>query len=646
MSTQLLSADLEASNQTTLKLIIVGFGLILITKLYLASVLDLYSDEIFYWQASTHPALAYSDLPFITATLTSIGSLIAPASAFAVRTSFLVLGSALPFLIFWIGKPITGSRRALEAAGLSLCLPLGASLGMLAVPDVPIIFFGLLAIGLFERALRIGKMKYWIAVGCIAALGFSTHYRFFLYPAAAVLFLITCKEYHKLWKAPGLWVAILISLLGLIPIVSFNVLNQLASANFYFAERHPWEFQSEGLLHIFKQAGVVTPPLYFVFGVTLIYLFKLVKQGDNRAKLFLYFSLTNLIIYFVLAPWTDSNSTSVHWPLSGYFALLVFVPDSLRICYKWISNRWGSESAKKIIFSVPVIGFTGTLIGLVGVGSQAFQTQLQPLVGNDLLSNKMAGWQEFSNYYDQVVSRHFDNDDVIAITDNYYTSAQLEFAGLASQTYNLDNDKAIEDGRASQYSIWQQDKQFLSNDAGEPAIFVTEDSTLTIPDKTDVLELACSYLEDVQFLEQLWLFDGAKRFSFYKVGAIRSGQSDLSQACPYPSQGWLSSPVEGDVLEGEAPFTGWVFNEGVGVEEVNLLINGINASRIDYGISRPDVVEVMEVDSDPNRPNLGFEFVLDTTELENGRINVALELINKVGERQIYGTRTVTIANP
>jgi len=640
------SSKIESSTPSLRAFLVAGFGLILIIKLGLASILDLYSDEIFYWQASTHPALAYSDLPFVTAPLSGIGSSLVSGNALAVRIIFLLMGSTLPFLIFWIAKPITGSRRAIEASVLSLCLPLGASLGMLAVPDVPIIFFGMLAIGLFERAIRIGEIRIWVGIGFIVALGFSTHYRFFLYPAAAVLFLIISKDHRELWKKSGLWIAIFISLLGLYPIVSFNILNQLSSASFYFAERHPWEFQSEGLLHVFKQALVVTPPLYLVFGITLVYLFRLAKKGDYRAKLFLCFSLVNLLVFFILAPWTDNDSTSIHWPLSGYFALLVFVPDSLRICYEWLADRWGKHSAKKITFSVPIIGFIGTLIGLVGVGSQAFQTQLRPVVGDDVLSNKMAGWQEFAFSYNQVLSRHFDSSEVVAITDNYYTSAQLEFAGLATQTYNLDHDKAVEDGREAQYRIWQQDEASLYQVAGKAAIFITEDSTLTIPDKTEIIGLACTYLENLHFIEQLWLFGGAKRFTFYKTDAIRAEKADETQNCPYPSQGWLQSPVEGDILNGATLFTGWVFNEGVGVDEVNLLIDGIKANRIEYGIARPDVVDVMEVNSDPNLPNLGFDYLLDTTAMQNGEVEVALELINKVGERQIYGRRTVKIANP
>ena len=623
-----------------------GFALVMTVKLVLASILDLYSDEIFYWQASTHPALGYSDLPFITATLVGIGSSIAPGSALAVRMGFLIMGSSLPFLVYWIGKPITGSIRAVEAAALSLCLPLGASLGLLAVPDVPILFFGLLAVGFFERATRTGDYRYWIAVGFIAACGFSTHYRFFLYPAAAILFLIISSEHRYLWKKPGLWTAIPIASLGLVPIILFNLSNQLSSASFYFVERHPWEFQSEGLLHVFKQAVVVTPSMYLVFFVTLVYLYKRAKGGDNRATLFLCFSMVNLLVYLVLAPWTDNNSTSIHWPLSGYFVLLVYVPDCLHVCYGWLRNQWGENSARRVIASVPVIGFLGTFIGFIGVGSQAFHTQLQPILGTGVLSNKMAGWQEFSAHYSTVLERHFDNNDVIGITDNYYTAAQLEFAGLATQTYNLDNDKAVRDGRAVQYQLWQQDESSLGNHAGEPALFVTEDSTITIVDKTEILGRACESLENLQFLEQFSLFEGEKRFTFYKAGAIRATKSYAAQVCPYPSQGWLHAPQEGDVLQGNAFFTGWVFNEDIGVREVSLLVNGERVSQIEYGISRPDVVEVMQVDSDPNMPYLGFDHWLDTTRFENGDVEVALEFINNLGERQVYGSRMVTISNP
>ena len=256
------------------KIFWIGVSSIFLLKLILASLLDLYRDEIFYWEASTHPALAYSDLPFVTATLVGIGSRLAPGSTLAARIIFILLGSGLPFLIYWIARPLTGSRKALEASILIMCVPLAAFMGLLAVPDVPMIFFGLAAVGFFERALRTDQLSFWVATGCCMAIGLSTHYRFIVYPLSALLFLTISRPYRVLWVRRNLWISILIGLIGLIPVVYFNLRHDFASASFYVIDRHPWHFQAQGLLHVFRQAGVTTPLMYGAFVATLVYLFK------------------------------------------------------------------------------------------------------------------------------------------------------------------------------------------------------------------------------------------------------------------------------------------------------------------------------------------------------------------------------------
>ena len=180
------------------KFFFISFVVLLSLKIFFASVLDLYSDEIFYWQASSLPAIAYSDLPFITALLAGIGSSLDSHSPLAVRTVFILIGSSIPILVYWLALPITNNKDALGSAFLSLCIPLLGFLGLLAVPDVPLVFFGILSIGFFERALRTNLMKFWLATGIFVALGLSTHYRFLLYPVSAILFLSIFKPVHTM----------------------------------------------------------------------------------------------------------------------------------------------------------------------------------------------------------------------------------------------------------------------------------------------------------------------------------------------------------------------------------------------------------------------------------------------------------------
>jgi len=617
-----------------------------------AAWLDLYSDEVFYWQASAYPALAYSDLPFMTALLVGIGNAMDSGNPFFVRLLFIVLGSSIPVLVYWLVLPLTNQRQAKEAAALSLCLPLVGFLGLLAVPDVPLLVFGILSIGFFERALRTNNIRCWIAVGLFVALGLSTHYRFFLYPVAAILYLLLYAPARKQFSNPRLWIAIAVASIGLFPILWFNLNNELSSASFYFYERHPWEFQTTGLLHIFKQAGLTTPPLYCALFFSLLTMIKLARADNQGAALLLSFAITNLATYAVLAPWADATSTSIHWPLSGYLPLLVFLPLSLRNMYAWITERRNSRLALSIVKTIPLIGFTGTMVAFVGVGSQAFQIPLQNIVGTGVLSNKMAGWDEFSAQTQQIVAEEFGTTEPVIVTDNYYTAAQVEFAGISSDVYTIDRDKAVRDGRITQYELWQKDSTALAFISGRPMLYINEDSTLTVPDKHELLEQICTQVDRIELIEELSLFNGDKEFSFYRTGNMRNineaQQNNAvvrAQPCPYPAQAWLDFPTEQQSMSGIEEVSGWAFNEDIGIERVELVIANQTVAIADYGISRPDVVSAMGVESDPNSPALGFVIRFDTTQFNNGDVNLAIDLINKQGTRSRYGDRLVRIEN-
>ncbi len=630
-------------------LLFCGATLLALIKLFLASRLDLYSDEVFYWLASTKPALAYSDLPFMTSLLVGLGSALQPGSTLAARSLFLLMGSSVPLLVYWLARPITNNTlRAQLSAGLSLCIPLGGFLGLLAVPDVPLLFFGLLSTGFFERALRTNLPRYWLATGLFVALGLCTHYRFLLYPAAALLFLLIFKTERKQWLNPWFWFACSMASVGLVPVIWFNLSHQLASASFYLVERHPWSFQASGLLHVFKQAGLVTPPLYFLFGVTSWHMFKLARSGNRSAALLLSIALVNLLVYLLLAPWTDSSSTSVHWPLSGYFPLLVYTPAALEGTARWAKNHWNPALAGFLIKSIPGLGYCGSLLALAAIGSQAFQTPLQILTGSGVLSNKMAGWSEFSSHTGTVLERNFYNQAPLIVTDNYYTAAQLMFWGVSRQTWTLDNDKSRRDGRRVQLELWGMIVSDLPDHDGQPVLFITEDSTLTVPDKEIAIGAMCRQVADLNYLSTLSLYAGDKQFSFYKAKSFVTDDKSsalASNQCPFPARAWIEPPVSGAVLSGIAHIEGWAYEEDIGIDSVHLLLDGIEVAQLNYGITRPDVVRVMEVDSDPNAPDLGFDYELDTRSLANGRYTLAIRLTDNRGVVSTYGDRPVSVSN-
>ena len=128
--------------------------LVTTAKVLLASQLPLFVDEAFYWQEGQHLAAAYSDLPGLTAWLTRLGVEVAGDHRLGVRLPFLVLGMALPWMVARLAARWFGARIGWQAGSLTLLMPLSATLGILAVPDVPMAFAAVLCLAAGARLLR------------------------------------------------------------------------------------------------------------------------------------------------------------------------------------------------------------------------------------------------------------------------------------------------------------------------------------------------------------------------------------------------------------------------------------------------------------------------------------------------------------
>ena len=617
------------------RLLAAACGLLLIVKVWLASRLDLYSDEIFYWLASTMPAPAYSDLPFVTALLAGLGSALDPGNPLATRALFLAGGTFLPAAVYWVALPFTGRKDALQAAFLSVCIPLGGFLGLLAAPDVPMLLCGLISLGFLDRALRSDGIVYWLGAGAFMALGLCTHYRFVLFPAGAALYLLLHRR--GVWRNGGFRLAAGIAALGLLPALWANLPGNMGSASFYFIERHPWQFNVEGLLQIPVQALLVTPPLY---ALLLYSAWLTLGRRDTHVNMLLWFALPHLLVYALLAPWSDAGSTTEHWPLPGYFPLLVFAPEALRRTYAWLTPRL--TGAARAVKAIPAIGFAGAMFALAGIGSQSWQTQLQPFVGAGVLSEKMAGWGEFAEHTGQLLRENF-NEQPVIVTDNYYTAAQLQYADAAAGVHTLDMDKAVRDGRYRQLELWERTGEFVSRRTNEPLLFITEDSSLNVEQKRVLMARACGLADSLEQIDQLSLFEGDKRFSFYRGRVSAGPDSPAASPCPWPPQAWIDRPAPNAILSGTIAVSGWAYNEDLGVERVLLLLDGAVVAEAEYGQPRPDVVEARNLQTDPNRPNLGFQAEIDAAGYASGRRELSIRIIDSRGNATDYGRREVSL---
>lgn len=91
---------------------------------------------------------------------------------------------------------------------------------------------------------------------------------------------------------------------------------------------------------------------------------------------------------------------------------------------------------------------------------------------------------------------------------------------------------------------------------------------------------------------------------------------------------------------------GWAFADGVGIESVEILIDGYPARGGRYGVPRPGVIEHFPHSTDPNHPNVGFESRVDTARLEPGWHALAVQITSRDGIREIVQTRRFRVARP
>jgi hypothetical protein len=99
-------------------------------------------------------------------------------------------------------------------------------------------------------------------------------------------------------------------------------------------------------------------------------------------------------------------------------------------------------------------------------------------------------------------------------------------------------------------------------------------------------------------------------------------------------------------LSGKFIVQGWAFNEELGIESIQITLNGEVVTSADYGLERIDVVSAMKVENEPNIPNLGFRAELDTASFKNGKYELELILVNSRSISTKYGKRSIEIKNP
>jgi 4-amino-4-deoxy-L-arabinose transferase-like glycosyltransferase len=594
--------------------------LITAVKLVVAARLPLFVDEAFYWQEGQHLAAAYSDLPGLTAWLSRLGVELGGTHVLALRLPFLAIGAALPWLVSRIAARWFGAVAGWQAGSLTVLMPLSGTLGMLAVPDVPMALAAVLCLDAGARLLRTVDAASAVKLGLGLTIGALSHYRFIGVIVVGFIALLLLPQGRRMLRDPRVWVALAVGVLAWLPLLSWNADNHDAGLKFQVVERHPWAFEWSGLWFLVIQPMLVTPILCMAMWKVAL---AGTRSGGGARAQWRYFGLVGAVStlsIFGLGFFTDVERISFHWPLPGYLALLVAVPVVLNGWPRWLRRTgwWLAGAGLALAFGYYLMASTPSL--------------REQLAGDKYYPRNFAGWEPLAAAVRDELKTMPPGTRVLA--GNFKVGAELGFQLRDPSIEVLRHPLNDKHGRTAQLGLWGL---LHEGPRKAPMLLVLSPSDQRYRDLLQRYHEVCAQVGPLPPPRVVSNDHGFQRFLLFKLPA---GQA--SGPCVTPAMAWIDTPQPNADVDGLLDVRGWAFKDGVGLSRVEVLVDGKPAAEATYGRAY-DITSFWTISNDPQHPNVGFDARIDTRALAPGKHWLGLRLHGRDGSVETWQEQALQV---
>ncbi|WP_299341751.1 glycosyltransferase family 39 protein [uncultured Pseudoxanthomonas sp.] len=598
------------------------WAIVTVVKVAIAARLPLFVDEAFYWQEGRHLAAAYSDLPGLTAWLTRLGTELGGHHVLAVRAPFLLIAALVPWWVARTAAHWFGPAIGWQAATLTVLMPLSATLGLLALPDVPMALATVLCADAGARLLRqVDAMSATeLALGLM--LGALSHYRFVGVIGVGLLALLWLPEGRKVLRDARVWVALAAGVIAWAPLLAWNLEYADAGLRFQLLDRHPWRFHGDGFRFLLVQAAMATPLL---FCAMLVVCLRGVRGGSGAGTAWRYFALLGAVStlgFFVLGFFADNERVSFHWPLPGYLALLVVVPLLLQ---EW-TPAW-----RRATWSITALGTLSMMAYYLAVSLPGVRVES---AGSKYYPENFAGWDRLAAEVRATRARM--PEGTMLLADNFKTGAALGFALDDADIPVLDHPLNRKHGRAPQLQLWG-----LQHDGSREA------PTLLVVGATDVkfsallahYQYLCGVVGPLPAPQGVNIDHGARRFLLFALPAVRA-----QGECITPVVANIDVPSAGARVGRRFTVGGWAVKDVVGVAKVEVLLDGRAVAETTQAGANDWLRTFLKGASrDPRMPVVQFRADVDAGDMPAGRHWLGLRVTGGDGSVETWAEQPVDI---
>jgi 4-amino-4-deoxy-L-arabinose transferase-like glycosyltransferase len=372
-----------------------------IVKIALSFLLELGNDEVYYYTYAVQPDWSHFDHPPLVGWMIQLSTLnLNWISTLSMRLGSILAAAISTWIVFSTGTLIHNERAGWIAALLYTCsIYTSIIAGFFIMPDSPQLLFFTWSIYLMVKWVvkpQSFRTMHWIGLGCLIGLAtLSKVHGLYLWVGFGGYILF---HQIKTLKQPFLYIAFLMTICFVIPIVYWNVENDFITYQFHSKRVMHTGIQVASFFQQIVGELFYQNPLVYISCIIPLIRFKKLKaifKNQNSLNqdstkilaLLLWLSIPLIILFWGISLF---NPTLPHWTGPGFIALFL------------LAGIYWSEVATPLLPKLiqGALGFLVLLvfgfIGLVHVFPFQLGSKSQENLGEYNPINDVTGWTQFS----------------------------------------------------------------------------------------------------------------------------------------------------------------------------------------------------------------------------------------------------------
>ena len=454
---------------------------------------DLTGDEAYYWQWARRLDLSYADTngPLTAYIIAGSRALLAEWSrrvvgseALAVRLPAVALSTLTGLGIYVLALNVLRRPRvALAAVALTFTMPVLVLGSVVMTIDVPLACAWTWALVSVRRALARDSLAAWLLTGLLIATGILAKYNMVLLFPVVGLLILGVPECRRFLRRPGPYVATLVGLAGLAPILIWNARHDWVS--FRQVARQAGGSAGYGidwfgpLAYIGTQGAIIGVVWFVAMLAAVVALWRrpAAQAGEQHEswalKLLLLATTLPWLIFMVFSLITKVQP---NWPVLALISGVILLA-------AWLARERHSPAhrrrARTIVAAGAVLG--GAMVVVMHhmewltpvfawLNRSAPPWELTPAAKYDP-SVRLRGWSVLGAAVGQVLEeqRAADRNPFILAND-YGTASQIAFYCPGQPTvYSV---QSVLVGRRSQYDFWPNPIRDAAQFVGRPCLYI------------------------------------------------------------------------------------------------------------------------------------------------------------------------------